>query len=167
MGETISHIKQNKGIKKMSLLNKIEEIKNFEEINLAAIRKAVDALDAEGGYSGYTGDVEFISAIVQKMAEQSQADIPLEFMGGESEQIVSLMFDARIAKEEIENLYKVVSHQRDQITEQASKLSDMHKRQDDFTNLMLIQSNQLKTLISINKTLIEEIHERDESSLDC
>lgn len=152
----------------MSLLNKIEELKNFEEINLAAVRKAVDALDAEGGYSGYTGDVEFISAIVKKMAEQSQeADIPLEFMSGESEQIVSLLFDARIAIEEIKNLYKVLSHQRDLLTEQANKLSDMRKRQDDFTNLMLIQSNQLKTLIAINRELIEEIHERDESSLDC
>ncbi|GCF91031.1 hypothetical protein [Shewanella sp. M-Br] len=111
--------------------------------------------------------IEEINLAAIGTAEQSQADIPLEFMGGESEQIVSLMFDARIAKEEIKNLYKVVSHQRYQITEQANKLSDMHKRQDDFINLMLIQSNQLKTLISINKTLIEEIHERDESSLDC
>lgn len=148
----------------MSLLNKIEEI------NLAAIRKAIKAVEAENDpYKEYcTTDVEFISAIVKKMAEQSQeADIPLEFMSGESEQIVSLLFDARIAKEEIKNLYKVVSRQRDQITEQANQLTDMRKRQDDFTNLMLIQSNQLKTLIAINRELIEEIHERDESSLDC
>ena len=127
----------------ISQSNKTKELKmsllnKIEEINLAAIGTA-----------------------------EQQADIPLEFMSGESEQIVSLMFDARIAKEEIENLYKVVSHERDQITEQANKLSDMHKRQDDFINLMLIQSNQLKALISINKTLIEEINDRDESSLDC
>ncbi|MCS6236025.1 hypothetical protein G3495_12955 [Shewanella baltica] len=147
----------------MSLLNKIEEI------NLAAVRKAIKAVEAENDpHKEYcTTDVEFISAIVQKMAEQSQADIPLEFMGTAStEEIVSLLFVARIAKEEIENLYKVVSHQRDLITEQANQLTDMRKRQDDFINLMLIQSNQLKALISINKTLIEEINDRDESSLD-
>lgn len=99
---------------------------------------------------------------------QEQADVPLEFMcTASTEEIVSLMFDARIAKEEIENLYKVVSHQRDQITDQANKLSDMHKRQDDFINLMAIQSNQLKVLVAINRELIEEITERDASSLDC
>ncbi|GCF89145.1 hypothetical protein [Shewanella sp. M-Br] len=149
----------------MSILTKIEEI------NLAAVRKAIKAVEAENDpYKEYcTTDVEFILAIVRKMAEQSQADIPLEFMGTAStEEIVSLMFDARIAKEEIENLYKVVSHQRDQITEQANLLADMRKRQDDLITLMAIQSNQLKVLVAINRELIEEIHERDASSLeDC